>query len=148
MPPPKYLDWLRHCTLSSRRKQQNVEINTKDANFEERESVGGSREKESRYGNKMEANRETTSGACTNTMDIDINLEPGAGGSDKYVGSKNKADSATEIPKTSSESMKVVQDKFENTSAGLDIGFLAAEFPSQSDTENYVTRGHIDLFRR
>jgi len=47
---------------------------TKDANFEEGESIGGSGEKESRYGNKMEANRETTSGACTNTMDIYINL--------------------------------------------------------------------------
>jgi len=61
------------------------------------------------------------------------------------VESKNQADSATEIHKTSSESMKVVQDKFENTGAGLGIGFLAAEFPSQSDIENYVTRGHIDF---
>jgi len=29
-----------------RRKQHNVEIDTKDANFEEGESVGGNREKE------------------------------------------------------------------------------------------------------
>jgi len=78
-------------------------------------------------------------------MDIDINLEPGPSGLDKDVKSKNQADSAKEIPKTSSESMKVVQDKFENTRAVLDIGFLAAEFPSQSDIANYVTRGHIDL---
>jgi len=76
-------------------------------------------------------------------MDIDINLEPG--GSDKNVESKNQADSATEIPKTSSESMKAVQDKFENTSAGLDIRFFAAEFPSQSDIENCVTRSHVDF---
>jgi len=108
-------------------------------------SVGGSREKESRYRNKMEANKETTSEACKNIMDIDIDLEPGPGGSDKNVVSKNQADSATEIPKTSSESMKVVQDKFENTSAGLHIGFIAAEFPSKSDIKHYVTRGHIDF---
>jgi len=66
-------------------------------------------------------------------MDIDIDLEPGPGGTDQKVESKTQAGSATEFSKTSSESMKVVQDKFENTSAGLDIGFLAAEFPSQSD---------------
>jgi len=34
------------------------------------------------------------------------------GGSDKNVESKNQADSATEIPKTGSGSMKVVQDQF------------------------------------
>jgi len=73
----------------------------------------------------MEANRKTTSGACTNTMDIDINLEPGPDGTDQNLDSQNQADSATEIPKTSSESMKVVQNTIENTSAGLDIGFLA-----------------------
>ena len=28
---------------------------------------------------------------------------------------------------------------------GLDIGFLSAEFPSQSDIENYVTIGQIDF---
>jgi len=60
-----------------------------------KESVGGSREKESRYGNKMEANRETTSAACKNITDTDIDLEPGPGGSDKNVVSKNQADSAT-----------------------------------------------------
>jgi len=47
--------------VGMRRQQHNVKIYTKDANFEEGESVGGSLEKESRYGNKMEANRETTS---------------------------------------------------------------------------------------
>jgi len=38
-----------------RRKQHNVKMEayTKNANFEEEESVGGSREKESRCGNKM-----------------------------------------------------------------------------------------------
>ena len=44
--------------------------------------------------------------------------------------------------------MKVVQDKFEKNSSGLvglDIGFLTAEFPSQSDIVKYVTRGHIDF---
>ena len=45
-------------------------------------------------------------------MDVDINLEPGPGGSDKDVESKNQADSATEIPKTSRESMKVVKINF------------------------------------
>jgi len=94
-----------------RKKQHNVEIHTKYANFEG-ESIGGSREKESRYGNKMEVNRETTSGACTNTTDVDSKLERGPGGADKNVESKNEADSATEIPKTSSEPIKVVQDKF------------------------------------
>jgi len=53
-----------------------VELYTKYANFEEGESVGGSREKESRYANKMEANRETTSGACKNIMNTDIDLAP------------------------------------------------------------------------
>jgi len=43
----------------------------------------------------MEASRETTSGACTNTTDRDINLEPGPGGSDKNAEPKNQADSAT-----------------------------------------------------
>jgi len=42
-------------------------------------------------------------GACTNTMDMDINLEPGPGGADKKVESKNQEDSATEIPKISSK---------------------------------------------
>ena len=43
--------------------------------------------------------------------------------------------------------MKVVPDKFEKNSTDglvrLDIGFLTAEIPSQSDIENYVTRGYI-----
>ena len=44
--------------------------------------------------------------------------------------------------------MKVVPDKFEKNSPGLvrlNIGFLTAEIPSQSDTENYITRGHINF---
>ena len=44
--------------------------------------------------------------------------------------------------------MKAVSDKFEKNSTGLvglDIGFLTAEFPSQSDIENYSIRGHIDF---
>ena len=44
--------------------------------------------------------------------------------------------------------MKVVRDKFEKNSTGLvgvDIGFRTAKFPSQSDIENYVTRGRIDF---
>ena len=44
--------------------------------------------------------------------------------------------------------MKVVQEKFEKIRTGvvgLDIGFLTEEFPSQSNIENYVTRGHIDF---
>jgi len=65
--------------VGMRKKQHNVEIYTKYANFEEGESVGGSREKESRYGNKMEANRETTFGGCANTMDLDSRLERGPG---------------------------------------------------------------------
>jgi len=60
----------------------------------------------------MKANRETTSGACTNIMDTDIDLEPEPCGSDKNVESKKQADSAIEIPETSSESKKVVPDKF------------------------------------
>ena len=44
-------------------------------------------------------------------MDMDINSEPGLGKADKSVDSKNQTDSATEIPKTNSESMKVVQDR-------------------------------------
>ena len=44
--------------------------------------------------------------------------------------------------------MKVAGDKFYEISTGLvglDIGFSTAEFPSQSDIENYVIRGHIDF---
>ena len=81
-------------------------------------------------------------------MDIDINSEPGPGRADKSVDSKNQADSATEIPTSNSESMKVVQDKFYKISTGLIgqyIGFLTAEFPSQSDIENYAARGQNDF---
>jgi len=45
-------------------------------------------------------------------MDTDIDLEPEPCGSDKNVESKKQADSAIEIPETSSESKKVVPDKF------------------------------------
>ena len=108
----------------------------------------GSRDQDSLYGNEIDATKETNSETCTNTTDIDINLEPGPGGADNHVGSKNQADSATEISKSSSESMKVVPDKVEKNSTGLvglDIEFLTEEFPSQSDMENYFTRGHIDF---
>ena len=44
-------------------------------------------------------------------MDIDINSKPGPDEADEHVDSKKQADSATEIPMISSESMKVAQDK-------------------------------------
>ena len=44
-------------------------------------------------------------------MDIDVNSEPGSGRADKSVDSKNQASTATEIPKSNSKSMNVVQDK-------------------------------------
>ena len=53
--------------------------------MEEGESAGGSREQDSLYGNEIEANKETNSGAFTNTMDRDINSEPGPGRADKNV---------------------------------------------------------------
>ena len=40
---------------------------------------------------------------------------------------------------------KINLKKFSTGLVGLDIGFLTAEFPLQSDIENYVTRGHIDF---
>ena len=83
-------------------------------------------------------------------MDIDNNSELGPGTDDRYVHSKNQAVRATKIPKSSSESMKVVPVNLKKNSTeglvSLDIGFLTAEIPSQSDIENYVTRGHIDFF--
>ena len=69
--------------------------------MEEGESVGNSRDQDSLYGNETEANNETNSEACTNIMEININSEPEPGTGDKYVHSKNQADSATEIPKSS-----------------------------------------------
>ena len=36
------------------------------------ENVGGCREQYNHYGNEIEANKEACSGACTNTMDIDV----------------------------------------------------------------------------
>ena len=50
---------------------------------------------------------------------IDINSEPGSGGAENHVGSKNQADSATEISKSNSESIKVFPDKFEKVALGL-----------------------------
>ena len=112
------------------------------------ESVDVSREQDSLYGNEIEANKEANSGACTNTMNIDINSEPGPGRADRIVDSQNQADSATEIHKLNSESKKVVQNNSFNISTGLvghDIGFLTAECHSQSYIEKYVTRSHIDF---
>ena len=74
------------------------------------EKVGSCGEHDSLYGNEIEANKETNLGACTITVAIDINSEPGHDGADKQVDSE-KADNAVEILKTSSESMKVIQDK-------------------------------------
>jgi len=62
-------------------------------------------------------------------MDVDINLEPGPGGSDKDVESKNQADSATEIPKTSRESMKVVKINFR---------ILALDLTLDSSQQNFL----------
>ena len=99
-------------TLSSRHEKNQDDVETyMDANLEEGESVDGSREQDSLYGNEIEANKETNSGACKTTMDKDINSEPGPGRADKSVDSKNQVDSETEIPKSNSESMKVVQAK-------------------------------------
>ena len=77
---------------------------------------------------------------------IDINSKPGIGIADKHVDSKNQPDSATEIFKSSSESIKVIPDKLKKSSTGLvrfDIKFLTAEISCQSNIKNYVTRGHI-----
>ena len=52
-------------------------------------------------------------------MYIDINSENGPAGKCKNVDSKIQTDSATEISKSNCESMKVVQDKFENISTFL-----------------------------
>ena len=63
-------------------------------------------------------------------MNIDINLKPGIGTADKHVDSKNQPDSATEIFKSSSESIKIIPDKFLKNSTGLvrlDIRFITAE---------------------
>ena len=120
-----------------------------DANLEKGESVVNSPDQNSLYGNEIQAYNETNSEACTNIMDIDNNSEPGPGTDDRYVHSKNQASRATEIPKSSSESMKVVPVNLKKNSTdglvGLDVGFLTAEIPSQSDIENYVTRGHINF---
>ena len=64
--------------------------------MEERESVDGSREQDSLYVNDIEANKETNSGTCTNTMEIDVNSEPGPGRADNSVDSKKQADSSTD----------------------------------------------------
>ena len=52
-------------------------------------------------------------------MDKNINLETGPAIADKHVDFKNQADSRTEIPKSSSESIKVFPDKFEKNRLGL-----------------------------
>ena len=67
------------------------------------EKVDGCREQDSLYGNEIEDNKETNSGTCTNTKDTDFDSEPGPGGADKIVDSKNQADSKTEIPRICSE---------------------------------------------
>ena len=53
------------------KKQDDVETYT-DAHMEEGESVDGSREQDSLFINEIEANKETNSGACIDTTDIDI----------------------------------------------------------------------------
>ena len=131
---------------------QDVDKHT-DVNLEEGESVGVSREQDGLYGNVIQANKESNSVTCTNMMDTDLNSGPGPAEADKNMDSKNQADSETEITKASSESMneppaKPVQNRIEQSNTGLvrlDIGFLTTEFPSQSDIEKYVTRGHIDF---
>ena len=79
-----------------------------DANLEKGESVVNSRDQDCLYGNEIQTYNETNSEACTNIMDTDNNSEPGPGTDDRYVHFKNQAGHATEIPKSSSESMKVV----------------------------------------
>ena len=80
------------------KKQDSVETHT-DAYLEERESVDGSRELDSLYGDEIEAYKETYSWACTNTTNIDVNSEPGPGRADRSQDWKNKADSATKTTK-------------------------------------------------
>ena len=76
--------------VGMKKKQDDLETYT-DENLEEGESVDGCREEDSLYGNEIEANKETNSGARTNTIDIDINSEPGACRADKSVDSKNQS---------------------------------------------------------
>ena len=57
--------------------------------MDEGESVDGSREQDILSGNTIEANHATNSGVSTNTMDIDVNSEPGLGKADKSVDSKS-----------------------------------------------------------
>ena len=80
--------------------------------------IGGCREPDSLYGNEIETNNEEISGACTNTMDINTNSEPGHGGADKNVDSKKQAGCASDIRLTIRESIKVVQDKIGKISTG------------------------------
>ena len=58
--------------------------------MEEAESVGFSRDQDSLYRNEIDANKETNLEPCTNTMNIDINSEPGSGKADKRVDFKNQ----------------------------------------------------------
>ena len=47
--------------------------------------VGGCRKQHSLYLNETVANTETNPRACTNTMDVETNSEPGSDGADKSV---------------------------------------------------------------
>ena len=68
------------------------------------------------------------------------------GGVGEIVDSKSQSLNTTEIPKTSSESLNVVQDKFQKFGIGQDgLGLVTAEFPSQSDMESCATCVHIDV---
>ena len=88
-------------------KTQDVVETYSDINLKEGQKVGGCREYDSRYGSEIEINKETDSGACTNSLHIDIISEPGPGGADRNAYSRNQANSATIIHETSSESIKV-----------------------------------------
>ena len=67
--------------------------------MEEGESADGRREQDSLCGNEIEVNKQTNSGTCTNTIDIDVNSGSGPGRADKSVDSENQADSVAKIPK-------------------------------------------------
>ena len=118
-----------------------------DTSLEVKENVDGCHVQDSLHEKKIEAIKETDSEQRTNT--IDISSEPGPDGTElKYMYTKYQSDNVTGIPNTSSKPVQEIQDKFEKISTGpvgLDIGFLTAEVPSQSDIENYVIQGHIDF---
>ena len=126
----------KHSQCGIKKSQYDFKKYT-DSNLEKGESVVNSRDQDSLYGNEIQAYNETNSEACTNIMDIDNSSEPGPGTDDRYVHFKSQAGRATEIPKSSSESMKVVPVNLKKNSTdglvSLDIGFLTAEILSQSD---------------